>query len=73
MINKCAHGNYIPKGDTVAPNCFGCETAKLGIFAGQRRRIDVIMPDRVLDASEYNVASVSARLNDAFTMSDMSL
>jgi hypothetical protein len=73
MLNKCIHGIYIPEGDTVALNCSGCGTAKLGIFALPRRRLDVILSDKILDSAEYNAASVTDRLNDAAAMENICL
>ncbi len=70
-MNRCSHGNYIPSGDTVAPNCSGCGTSSMGIIAGQRRPLGVILADKVLDAAEYNAASVTDRLKDAAQMENM--
>ncbi len=70
-MNRCPHGNYIPSGDTVAPNCSGCGTSSMGIIAGHRRPLGVIMPDKVLDAAEYNDASISDRLEAAAAMENV--
>ena len=67
-MNRCSHGNYIPAGDTVAPNCSGCGTSSMGIIAGQRRPLGVILADKVLDAAEYNTAPISDRLEAAAAM-----
>ncbi len=67
-MNRCSHSNYIPAGDTVAPNCSGCGTSTIGIVAARRRPLGVVMPDKVLDAAEYNDASISDRLEAAAAM-----
>ncbi len=70
-MNRCSHGNYIPSGDTVAPNCSGCGTSSMGIIAGHRRPLGVIMPDKVLDAAEYNAVPISDRLEAAAAMENV--
>lgn len=71
MINKCKHGVYIPKGETKSPSCSGCNPDEAYLSASLRRRLDVIMPDRIIDASDYGDVALGARLNDAFVLGDM--
>jgi hypothetical protein len=73
MLNRCDHGNYIPKGDTLAPNCSGCGTAILGIFARQRSRVDVILPEKLYDVAEYIERPLSDRFDDAVAMESTTL
>jgi hypothetical protein len=73
MLNRCEHGNYIPKGDTKSPSCTGCNTASAGILVQQHRRFDGVPPERVLDAAEYAQQSMTDRLTDAAAMEMMTL
>jgi hypothetical protein len=67
---KCPHGVYLGKADFYGKSsyCSGCGTSSMGIIAGHRRPLGVIMPDKVLDVAEYNDASISDRLEAAAAM-----
>lgn len=69
MMNRCDHGNYIPQGDTKSPNCTGCTPPSVGILKVNRhRKLDVIIPERMLDSADYFEQPVTDRLADAFNM-----
>lgn len=67
---KCAHGNYIAKGDSTARYCSGC-TVGQGIIIPLRRAIEVSRPERDIDTAEFMESSVWDRLQMAERMEAM--
>jgi len=68
-ITKCEHGVYITPGDTKAAYCSGCNPDATRLFtSGSHSQLDVMTPERVVDAADYLSQPIWERLNDAERM-----
>jgi len=60
--NKCPHGVYIARGDSVALYCTACSPGHGRIFTKQARVPQVTHAERTLDTAEYFEQPLSERL-----------